>query len=1163
MRLSDAVRARSRYARSTNLERDGDTLALVDYLPTARAHDLVRRVSMAVADRDRARSWSVSGPYGSGKSSVALLLDAILGPESSPARLSAGDLIQLADPELAERVAEARRTLGTPERGVLRAVITATPELCTSAVLRAVERGIGRYWPRGPKPAAARAIADAKARFESGQALPPQEVVSLLADLSSHTPILLVIDEFGKNLEFLRQVSLESDLYVMQAIAEASSGKAGLPLFMMTLQHLSFDAYTATAASGQRREWAKIQGRFEDVLFLDSPEQTIKLIAQVFEAVNSTSQVAKRIQSETKKVAAAARAVGLSDLVGGESTLVRTYPLHPTVLAVLPELCRRYGQNERTLFSFLSHDEPHAVGEFIEITELAARGPMPYVRLADVFDYFVGSVTPTLGVSPESARWFEIHERISQTIGLDDAEVAAVKTIGVLNLVAQGGALRASRALLAYALGSPDAEPDFSGLDELVAGLERRGFVTYRAFVDEYRLWQGSDFDLEGRIAVARERYDTVSTPALIEMLVNLTPVVASRYSQERGIVRTFRRRIAESLESVLVAQDDRSNSSDGTIVYLLSAAATKQIRRAADEPPLLVIEAPQLVALRETLVEAAAATDVLAASDDIDWVAKRELAERAGQVAGTVQASLEALLQTADVAFLLGPEGLERMPETRTVSELASTVCDRAYRSAPTVRNEMLARETLTSQAARARLDLLSAMVAAPDHPALGIEGYGPDRAMYEAILARSGIHSKVDDRWAFRSPPKKDGYQAAWDRVGDLMRRSARQLISVADVEAALRKPPVGVKAPLFPILLTAYLLAEPDQIAIYQDDVFQPRLTSDLLERLTKAPERFQLRYVSVEGDRLVALRSLATEFGLVIRSMTRTRTAPVLSVVAPLLEIVHQLPEYSLRTAKLSATASAVREAFLSAREPDQLLFEQLPTALSFPPLSSGRKLDAKAFASAVRHSLQEMNEAYPQLLGRISETIGTAIALDSRNMLKVEAAARARPLLRQVADPRLRALLFAMSSDTLDDDDWLEAVGLAISERPPQAWQAVDEDRFAANASSLFGGFRRVEAMYFDGRADSPAGFSPRRITVTAPDGSELSRVVWVDEAQRPLLQRLLEETRARIAEELPSLGDEALLATFAEQVLSTTSAGSDGRTVVPTIQDEHRQDRVS
>ena len=52
---------------------------------------------------------------------------------------------------------------------------------------------------------------------------------------------------------------------LLQELAEKGSGARGLPLYLMTLQNLSFKDYPARSTDIQAREWAKIQGRFEDI----------------------------------------------------------------------------------------------------------------------------------------------------------------------------------------------------------------------------------------------------------------------------------------------------------------------------------------------------------------------------------------------------------------------------------------------------------------------------------------------------------------------------------------------------------------------------------------------------------------------------------------------------------------------------------------------------------------------------------------------------------------------------------------------------------------------------------------------------------------------------------------------------------------------------------
>ena len=85
MKLADKISINTQYTRSTNIERDRDSQAIVKaYLPTSRGVTVLNEVAVALGRQDQPRAWSLIGPYGSGKSSFALFLNHLLGESSSP-----------------------------------------------------------------------------------------------------------------------------------------------------------------------------------------------------------------------------------------------------------------------------------------------------------------------------------------------------------------------------------------------------------------------------------------------------------------------------------------------------------------------------------------------------------------------------------------------------------------------------------------------------------------------------------------------------------------------------------------------------------------------------------------------------------------------------------------------------------------------------------------------------------------------------------------------------------------------------------------------------------------------------------------------------------------------------------------------------------------------
>jgi hypothetical protein len=78
--------------------------------------------------------------------------------------------------------------------------------------------------------------------------------------------VVLIIDELGKFLEFAAADPERGDIFILQLLAEAT-GSSDTNLLLITLLHQAFERYASNLAAGQRAEWAKIQGRFEDVAF--------------------------------------------------------------------------------------------------------------------------------------------------------------------------------------------------------------------------------------------------------------------------------------------------------------------------------------------------------------------------------------------------------------------------------------------------------------------------------------------------------------------------------------------------------------------------------------------------------------------------------------------------------------------------------------------------------------------------------------------------------------------------------------------------------------------------------------------------------------------------------------------------------------------------------
>ena len=414
-KLATSISVRTRFARSANLERDLARREPLDgYIVTARALDVVERIAETAATGAAGGAWSLTGPYGSGKSSLALLIDAAFGDDSDTRQMALG-LVDDASPRIGALIRSAHGRHGTEACGFHRGLVTAGREPLNRTVLWALFAAVLRSYGKIPSRKVFRASAALKRELQDAESDDPKRtgpspstLVDIARCLAEHVPLLLVIDEFGKNLEAIRDGG-DADPYLLQQLAEAGQG-SGLPIFVLTLQHLSFEDHLTGASSNQRREWAKVQGRFEDIAFVESASQSRALIGTVFDVHDN--ELRARIHRWANTQAKAMRQLGVADLAD-PLTVASCYPLHPLAALVLPELCNRHGQHERTLFSFLAGHHASSASSFLAKTELPTTGPLPTMGLDTVYDYFVGSSALQIDKTGASGRWTEIATRLA------------------------------------------------------------------------------------------------------------------------------------------------------------------------------------------------------------------------------------------------------------------------------------------------------------------------------------------------------------------------------------------------------------------------------------------------------------------------------------------------------------------------------------------------------------------------------------------------------------------------------------------------------------------------------------------------------------------------------------------------------------------------------
>ncbi len=368
--------------------------------------------------------------------------------------------------------------------------------------------------------------------------------------------LLIVIDEFGKVLEHAAKNNPEKELYFLQKLAEFVNVPSRQILLLTTL-HQNFSAYAKGLTEAQVNEWKKVKGRFKEVTFVEPIEQLLHLAARQMQADRKTE-----VPASVKSLYELAKATGYVSKDFPIDTALQLYPLDLFSAYAITTAIQRYGQNERSLFTFLASQKN---------TPRDKSANNQIYNLQKVYDYIYYTFYSYLKeANTDSMNWSSMQVSIERVEGQswDTPEqmlqaVNIIKAIGLLNLFSVAGFRLSKESLTNYvtqAMQIPDAQ-------HIIKKLEQKKIIRYAAYKDRVMLFEGTDVDLEAEIHDAGLM---VSRPvAFVDELTvffnhRISPVKAHFY--QKGTPRFFDYKLFDAPEELVPKGD-----TDGYIELIFS----------------------------------------------------------------------------------------------------------------------------------------------------------------------------------------------------------------------------------------------------------------------------------------------------------------------------------------------------------------------------------------------------------------------------------------------------------------------------------------------------------------------------------------------------------------------------------------------------------------
>lgn len=1037
-----------RFQRAVNIDTDYNNVnALEGFICTKSSAEVLRSIGQHVSETGQgAFTWT--GPYGSGKSSLAVVLSALLGGNEKLSH----EAMRVLGEDIAQDILQ---TLPPKSKGWITLPVIG----CRDDVANVIGESLEKH----------KLVRTQKQRRWSDK-----KVVDEISRLAIRHPrseggIILFIDEMGK---FLETATLDgNDVYLFQMLAEVASNSNGRFIFIGIL-HQSFGEYASRLSQEMHDEWSKIQGRFIDLTVNAVGEEQLEMIAHAIQNnqdFKKPTRITRLISSEIQN-----RKPSASQYL--PNILERCWPLHPVVACLIgPISRRRFAQNQRSIFGFLNSAEPWGFQDFIK----TQKGKNHY-EPDNLWDYLHFNLEPAILASPDGHRWAMATEAIDrcEARGGDVLQIKLLKSISLIDLFKERSGLMPSFDVIRTCAKSANK----TVVKDALKQLQEWSLIVFRKFTDSYAIYAGSDFDIDDAVRNALAFMREVDFRKL-QSISELQPILAKRHYHETGALRWFDVEISPVQD--LSQRIDSYQPNAGIIGLFLLAVPTfreseekcqkickRAIQQSTDWDVVIGLSkrawfitnlARDLIALNNVLEEYQELPN--------DAVAQCEIHARRSVLQGQIE---EEINKAINDAIWYQKDKNPKQWLRADLNLIASELASKRFHKSPKINNELLNRIKPSISAVAAQNALLRSMVNKEGEQRLGIDGFPAEGGLFVSLLERSELYAREGNRgWRFCDPKsKKDPYHLfpLWQKTANFLKKMDKNAVCVTKIYDLWSAPPFGLKDGVMPVLMVAFILSKRQKITIYREGVFQARFKDIDVEVLSKNPNLIQLRWMDLSELSRHLLENMA---GIVVDLDTENAlvSPDPIDVARGLVGIFERLHFWTKRTSQLSSNAIRVRDLFNLAKDPNKFLFEDIPATFGSSD-DIGNEKNLKRVVNEVREGLEELMNSYASMMGRLQNLMLAELQVPNMSRKALADLRTRADNIREIGgDFRLNAFVNRLAVFE-GEREQIEGIASLAANKPPRDWNDSDLERANIEIADLSQKFIRVENFArVKGRAD--------------------------------------------------------------------------------------------
>ncbi|MED4018547.1 hypothetical protein [Sutcliffiella cohnii] len=658
--------------------------------------------------------------------------------------------------------------------------------------------------------------------------------------------IFIVFDEFGRFLQGLDSPKLNEAMQDIQDLAEIVTRSDSFHLMLIT--HKSFRQYFKGNNNDVSKEFQRIEKRFSQY-HITSDQLTFLKLAEVILTENISNKPLinnEQFISTFNKMKKFSLFPSLNPTDREEKIVRAMYPLHPVSLFLLPKLSGVLGQNERTLFTFLESEETGGLKNHMYKFK-------DYYKSYQLFDYFFPDLND-IDLGTEIREQLLIHKkamaRIPDDIKNRELAINTLKIITLWNICGLQNEQKISNEFLSFALEVDEKELIFS-----TQKLSDHKVIRFHRVNNCWEFHSGSTINIEAKIEKSKNKLKLKQRDILSIFNKNLSKkyFFPEEYNDEKEMTRFAKIEIVLG-DEVSKLNVEVVNKSDVVILYIIPREIDdiKKIKHQLSKLDLqknvlCAIHPVPLNSIEDAIKEVVVLHDLL--NDSVllseDKGIKEELNLITFEINHIIKEYLSYLTEFNEQVIWLNNKAEMRVNNSIELSELLSSICFELYNYTPMILNDSFNRINISSVQKKAAISVVNRILSSPREEKFGIEGNGPDYAIYASIFKRNGNFCENINELDY-SEIKNESYKLIREKLINLLENNPKG--SLKDIINIFFESPFGIRKPVIPILLVGMLRDRWNEFMLYRNDMYISGLNGDTLFEILyeEGPENYHYVY-----------------------------------------------------------------------------------------------------------------------------------------------------------------------------------------------------------------------------------------------------------------------------------------------------------------------------